>query len=334
MSIGIAILPLVILAVLMIGVIIYFICYKRRINRALEGKESGTHMPMASMETVVKVVVVIGVLVMYSSLSSKLTNLENSLMNTRNNLSLEIDVLNYEIEQLQEQLKTDASLISEFSYTFGEIDTNEHQVEVWFRVVPKSYSAETELFINIWGKEIALTNNEDGNFSGSEIFPVFEELSEGGVLHITEDGVTKTEVLEDVPTGILCYECMPMLIDAGISFQYEKGNGTVAVKGSVHVSTSTEKNVSMYEVLKLYVMRGNAVIDEIAMRDGYLVLDKEYEVKDGESLRFMIKGVDEYGYTHEDFLTGWSTEEESAAGYGYADETYQVYAPDGSAMLQ
>lgn len=335
MSVGIAILPLVILAALIIGVIIYFVCYKRKINRALEGKESGAHMPMASMETVVKVVVVIGVIVMYSSLSSKLTNLENTLMNTRNNLSQEIDILNYEIEELQEQLKKEASFISEFSYTFGEIDTNEHQVEVLFCIVPKSYSAETELFINIWGKEVALTKNEDGIFSGSETFPVFEEMSEGGVLRIAENGVTKTELLEEVPTGLLCYLCMPMLFDAGSYFHYEKGKGTVSVVGSVHVLTSTEKDVSMFENLKFYVIRGTAVIDEIVVRDGMVSLEKEYAIESGERLHFMIKGVDEYGYTHEMFVTEWCTEEESASDwYEYVEYPYQVYSPDGSVMLQ
>jgi len=331
MRVSIAILPLFILAALIIGVIIYFICYKRRINRALEGQESGAHMPMASMETVVKVVVVIGALVMYSSLSSKITALQNDLTNTRNELTNEIMVLNYELDELEEQLKKEASMVSECTYEFGEIDTKEHQVEVRFSVVPKSYSEDTKLSLDFRGETIALTNNGGGTFTGSKTFPIFEYVYEESVLHITEGDVTKTELLEEVPMGSLCYECMPMLDVLSNSFRYEPGKGTVSVVGTVHV-VSSGKKVSMFQDLKLYVMRGTTVVDEIAMKDGVASLDKEYKIKKGESLWFVVKGVDEYGYMHEYFCTQWSTEE--GKGVLYVEEPYQVYAPDGSAMFQ
>ena len=67
MSVAVLYLPIVILLALAIGALVYFLCYKAAINRKLRGEESGAHVPMASMETVWKVVAVIAVFVMYSS---------------------------------------------------------------------------------------------------------------------------------------------------------------------------------------------------------------------------------------------------------------------------
>ena len=82
MSVSVIFLPILILAALALGVLVYYICYKAAINRKLRAEESGAHVPMASMESVWKVVAVIAVFVMFSSLSSKITNLQNELNNT------------------------------------------------------------------------------------------------------------------------------------------------------------------------------------------------------------------------------------------------------------
>ena len=93
MSVAVLIVPVLILAALALGVLVYYLCYKAAINRKLRSEESGAHVPMASMESVWKVVAVIAVFVMYSSLSSKITNLQNELNHVRSNLSNEIGAL-------------------------------------------------------------------------------------------------------------------------------------------------------------------------------------------------------------------------------------------------
>lgn len=310
MSVAIFVLPILILVALGLGVLVYYICYKAAINRKLRAEESGAHVPMASMETVWKVVAVIAVLVMYSSLSSKITNLQNELNNTRNNLSDRMHALQYEIHEMQEAAKKEASMISEVFYDFGEINTEEHTVEMKFRVAPKSYSGETVVALNYRGESIVLTNDGKGTFTGSAIFPIFEVVYEDGMISITEGGVTKTEAWEDGPKESLQYYCLPQLLIKSSSFGYQKKKDSVKIEGDIYIIPS-EKDADQFRDLTLYVKNGTEVIEEIALEDGHIVFDREYPIKDGDYFEVYVAGVDAYGYNHKEYITGWSTDEMS-----------------------
>lgn len=310
MAVGIVFLPLLILAVLAIGVLVYYICYKAAINRKLREEESGAHVPMASMESVWKVVAVIAVFVMYSSLNSKITNLQNELNNTRNNLSNQMHALQYELHEMQETAKKEASMISEVFYDFGAIDTNTDMVEMKFRVVPKSYSGETVVSLNYRGESIMLINDGKGTFTGSAMFPMFEEVYEDGMVRITEGGVTKTEAWEDGPKESLQYYCLPQLLIKSSSFGYRKKKDSVKVEGDIYIMSS-EKGAGQFRDLTLFVKKGTEVIEEIILEDGHIVFEREYPVKDGDYFEVYVTGVDEYGYSHKQYITGWSTDEMS-----------------------
>lgn len=310
MSVSVIFLPILILAALALGVLVYYICYKAAINRKLREEESGAHVPMASMESVWKVVAVIAVFVMFSSLSSKITSLQNELNNAKNNLSNQIHALQYELHEMQEAAKKEASMISEVFYDFGAIDTNTDMAEMKFRVVPKSYSGETALSLNYRGENIALTNNGDGTFTGSAMFPMFEESYEEGVICITEGGITKTESWEDVPKESLQYYCLPQLLIKNSSFGYRKKKDSVKIEGDLYIIPS-EESADQFRDLTLYVKNGSEVIEETALEDGHIVFDREYPVKDGDYFEVYVTGVDEYGYKHKEYITGWSADEMS-----------------------
>lgn len=310
MSVGVLVLPILILAALAVGVLVYYICYKAAINRKLREEESGAHVPMASMESVWKVVAVIAVFVMFSSLSSKITSLQNELNNAKNNLSNQIHALQYELHEMQEAAKKEASMISEVFYDFGAIDTKTDTVEMKFRVVPKSYSAETAVSFNYRGESIVLTNNGDGTFTGSAMFPMFEEFYEEGVICVTEGGITKTEAWEDVPRESLQYYCLPQLLIKNSSFGYRKKKDSVKIEGDLYIIPS-EESADQFRDLTLYVKNGSEVIEETALEDGCIVFDWEYPVKDGDYFEVYVTGVDEYGYKHKEYITGWSADEMS-----------------------
>lgn len=340
MSVAVFIVPVLILAALALGVLVYYLCYKAAINRKLRGEESGAHVPMASMETVWKVVAVIAVFVMYSSLNSKIMNLQVELQDTTNRLYDEIRGLHYELNQMQQTAKEEASLISESSFTFGEVDPVEHTVEMTFRVVPKSYSEETELSLNYRGKTVVLTNSGSGVFTGSIRVPIFgNEYGEGenGLFGFTEGGVTKTEAWEEVPKQMLYYECLPELRFLDYNLCLEKERDGVRLNGQLEIGMyDNRKGEGVTGAITMYVKKGNEVIDEIVSENGVFSLNRSYPVKKGEELSVYARGVDKYGYTHEMFVTGWSTGEASAdvvheviAPYGN-----QIYDPDGTAMIQ
>lgn len=338
MSVAVFVLPILILVALAIGVLVYYLCYKAAINRKLRGEESSAHVPMASMETVWKVVAVIAVFVMYSSLSSKITNLQNELNNTRNSLSNELDVLQGRLYEMQEMEKKEASLISEVTYDFGEIDSDEHTTEMLFSVVPKSYSGETELSLNYRGKIITLINNGSGIFTGSTVLPIFEEYYEDALICITEDGVTRTEMWEDLPQDGLQYYCLPLFHTMQCSTGFEKKKDSVRVDIQLQMLTKGDGYLEQFRDTTLYVKKDNTIIEEIPLVNGAIVLDKSYPAKEGECFDFYIRAVDQYGYIHEEYVTGWSMSEDRVAEVGYEEMEYlypfRVYAPDGTPMIE
>ncbi len=333
MSVSVIFLPILILVALALGVLVYYICYKAAINRKLRAEESGAHVPMASMESVWKVVAVIAVFVMYSSLNSKIMNLQQELQNTTNRLYDEIRELRYELDEMQEAAKKEASIISEVFYDFGAIDTDEHTAEMTFSVVPKSYSVETEISLNYRDKTINLTNNGAGIFTGSTVLPIFEEYYENSLISVTEGGVTKTEMWEDLPKDGLQYYCLPLFHTMHCSTGFQKGKDSVRANIELQMLAKGD-DLELFRDQTLYVKKDNTIIDEIPLVDGAIALDKSYPAKDGESFDFYIRAVDQYGYIHEEYVTGWSMPEGRIAEAGYEEYVYpfRVYAPDGTAM--
>ncbi len=335
MTVAVFALPILILVALALGVLVYYICYKAAINRKLRGEESGTHVPMASTETVFKWVVIIGVFVMYTSLSSRIGDLKSQLRDTRSKLQDELNQVQIQLSELEQMAKKEASMFSGIYYDFGAIDNKAHTVEMKFHAVLKNYSEETNVTLNYRGKAIILANNGDGTFTGSAAFPMFEEYYEEGLFCVTEGGATKTELWEYVPEGELKELCLPQFYITESSFVFEKGKGknkgTVAVKGNIYLH-SKGGDVSSFRNLKLIVKKDEAIIDEIAVESDSIVLERAYPIEQGENLTIWLTGEDVYGYTHESTLSGWRMESAYSAGqYEVIHmEPNRVTIPDGS----
>lgn len=339
MSVAILVLPVLILVALAGGVLIYYICYKAAINKKLREEESGAHVPMASTETVFKWVVIIGVFVMYTSLSSRIGDLKSQLRDTRSELQDEINQVQLQLSELEQAAKKEASLFSAVYYDFGAIDNKEHTTEMKFHAVLKNYSKDTQVTLNYRGRSVALANNGDGTFTGSDVFPMFEEYYEDGLFCVTEGGVTKTELWEDTVHGELKDYCLPEFYITESSFVFERGKGknkgTVAVKGNVQLH-SKGTDASSFRNLKVIVKKDDTVIDEIAVDSDSVVLEQTYPIAQGEMLRLLLTGEDVYGYSHETQLSGWRLEGISSVTGGeveYLESQVMVSGKSGSVTV-
>lgn len=335
MSVSIAILPVLILTVLALGVLVYFICYRSMINRKLKQQESEAHVPMASTESVFKVVVIIGVLVMYSSLNSKIVDLQEQLTDTRIELADEIAALRYDVYQLQESAKKEASMISGAYFEFGEVDTKEHTAEITFSVAPKSYREDTEVSVVFRGETIALTKTGGKSFTGSTIVPIFEDVYEECIIEITEGGVTKTEVWENAPQGMLYAECLPLLVVNG-------GMGTQSSSKSLRLEADYElfsAFADSFHDVTLLVKRDGTTVEELEFTDGRVSFEQSYSLEKGETgarIEFYLKGTDKYGYLHETHQGAWDIGEGAGneAYETFVNRGYRVFAPDGTLLTK
>ncbi|MBQ8799049.1 MAG: hypothetical protein IJZ55_05730 [Lachnospiraceae bacterium] len=335
MSASVVYLPILVLFVLALCVLGYFICYRIMINRKLKQQESEAHVPMASTESVFKIVVIIGVLVIYSSLNSKLVDLRSELRDTKSALSDKIYALQYELYEMKEAAKKEASLISGAYYEFGELDAKEHTAELQFFVTPKSYSEGTEVSVVFRGETIPLTHERGGRFTGSTIVSIFEDVYEKCVITVTEDGVTKTEVWENAPQGRLCFNCLPVLAVGG-------GGGSQMSKNSLRVEYEYElfpEYADSFRNLTLYVKKGGTTVEEFQFVDGHISINQSYSVKKGEkgeTIEFYLRGVDEYGFIHEKLEGTWNVGETigNEAHSTMDNYDYQIYAPDGTLLTK
>lgn len=335
MSVAIIVLPILILLVLALGVLVYYICYKAAINRKLRSEESNAHVPMASMETVWKIVAVIAVLVMYASLNSKIVSLQEELTDARITMTDEIAAMQYEIYEIRENVKKEASMIRGAYYEFEEFDPKEQQVKVSFQVIPKSYSADTKLSVDFRKKRAVLTNQGDGVFTGSETFSLYDDVWEEGMFFVTEGGVTKTEPWEDVPMGRLLFDCLPQLCVTYSTFGYgEFGFGNrgdkLSVDGELRVEAS-EQTASAFRDMKFCVKKGNHVIDELPMEDGYRKFGLSYPVEKSDSITLYVTATDEYGYRHELLVGSWHGKDADGSEEWNG---YRIYTPEGTLLTQ
>ena len=115
-----------------------------------------------------------------------------------------------------------------------------------------------------------------------------------------------------------------------LGFEYEKGKIAVSGRVEVYASDWNTKRTAIKD-MKLYVKKGNAVIDEIDMTNGYVELNRSYPMAEGERIAVYVKGLDEYGYTHEMYVSGRTTEENPEDMWL---SPYRVYAPDGTNMIE
>lgn len=331
MSVAIFVLPILILAALALGVLVYYLCYKAVINRKLREEKSGAHVPMASMESVWKVVAVIAIVVMYCSLNSKIVSLQDELTDTKITLTDQNAEMLYELYEMREAAKKEASMIREVFYDFGEIDTKGHTVEMKFWVIPKSYSAETEVVLDYGGESIVLTKEGSGRFSGSQTYPLYDEIWDEGMISVTENGVTKTEVWEEAPKGSILFECLPQMVVTRSHMGCGERKNKVVIDGDLYI-VSSEKNAAPFQGLTLYVKNDDEIIDEMPLDGGHIGFDLSYPVEAGDCITMYVSGMDEYGYLHEMYVYTW-TNSETVPDTSY-DISYKIYTPDGRELTQ
>lgn len=219
-----AFLPGVLLLVILIICLVYFFVYKRHINRRLEGGQSSAHIPMASLDTVFRWLVLIAAAIMLISMHSKLTRMEEELSMTRSELNREILGLRGDIYDLEVELEEQNSLISAFSYEVGDFDVDTMTSEVTFTCTPKSFTEDTTITLTLGDYEIALEKGSGGVFRGTKEMDIFAMLPETAVITITSGGVSQTQMTDQHPWPALCFEALPMGLDVYIaepSFEYD-----------------------------------------------------------------------------------------------------------------
>lgn len=294
-----AIFPIILLAIIVIGVTIfvaYNSAYKKNINRALEENESTAHNPMAPSESIGKVILIVGLIIVAFSTISALSSISNDLISFNNNLHVQIGSLYDKIDELEDkmvQMELEAqSLVSSLEYkVLGNIDTKNHTADVYISCIAKEYTDETEISVTFGGNTIKL-KNEGGIFTGIAPVKMFERLPDQAVVSLTENGVTRTSKAVGTPTYFLYYEALPWL-GSPVSC------GTGYSKNEIEYDCIFDiSDMDDFSDIKVMYYLGDTLLKTQDVTSHEVVMSGKQKVQDGEFFKIIVEGTDKYGYVH------------------------------------
>ena len=151
-------------------------------------------------------IIILAMVVMLGFCFVKINSLSDEIDDLKRDYISEDDMLRDQINSIyrnvDEQLKKQASLITESTFTLGELDTQTQTVPVTIQIVPKEIHETMQITVELDGKQAEFEKN--GSFYEATI-PVGLFLTEEPypMVSITTAGITKTEKLEEIWLGEL-----------------------------------------------------------------------------------------------------------------------------------
>ncbi|MCI5577955.1 MAG: hypothetical protein MR364_00440 [Oscillospiraceae bacterium] len=311
-----------IILVIIFGV--YYIIYKKKINKSLQLNESTAHISMTPAESVGKILVIIGAVLVAISIISQLSGIASDVQQTYCQLRTEIQNLRCEVSDLQDQIEKQNSPLNSFEYSFGKVNSNDNTVETTFRCVPKSIPEDTVITITLGEQVITLEAAGNGVFTATKQLPLFAEIGTEATVAITAGGITNTSIINDAPCDSLCTQCLPRLGDYLESLTDEWENGKLTFSGTY----TPEKGDGMSDI-KLFFVIDDSVVKTLDNEGQVININETFELSNNSIIKLVAEGTDQYGYTHKKVLYAFSAN--ITADYGYLDSD-TIIDKDGNVL--
>ncbi len=261
---------------------------------------------------------------------TKITALEHEIDNVRSHYASEVSMLRQEIsgiyQNVDQQLKEEASLLSSAEAEFGELNVEDHTIPVTLTVVPKLITEDTALQVSLNGRTTDLTKS--GNtYIGTIQVDLFTE-NEQLLLTITTAEGTQTQYIQDIYVAGRWYEYLPHLYHSDISGNATFTEGKYAMDVTLTINSSPlsetpgvrfEKYVLVTELNGKELSREditNDVLNYPNYPDGVYFSEsyqKEYEAYEGDELVIRLEATDTLGYVHTMILHYWKEQQGAVA---------------------
>lgn len=274
-----------------------------------------------------------------NSLKSDIELLQNT---HRNEISALEDQISAIYDNVDTQLKQQASLLSDVQYRCGEMDPETNTVPVSITVVPKVITDDMRLSIAL-GEEMADCTRKGNAFSAELAADLFLDYNAYPMLSIRAGGETKTESLETVAVANLWSDCLPSIsandIYGRASFDGDTLNFNTEL---VFDWFPAERSDAAFSSFALVVERNGEEIDRRditqavmaseSYADGTYVMDftESYPVSEGDKLKVYIVAEDTLGYVHRTLAHFWFQSNGATAETVYGGET--IYDSEGNPL--
>ena len=307
---NIAVVFIPVLCAVLLGIVI-FIRYRRRLDKAVSedstptDREHRSASPSEAIPWILIAVLVIWNAVSLSKISTMNLKIDNLVTNT-SSLMNQMWAMSTKIDELKNQLKSETDLLHDYDWSFAAFDGTTGRVRMDFTLAPNTYSEKSEFSLQFGEEKAACTQVSDGRYIASLYLDVFKAVDSAPVLTLTEDGVTRTQILDDVPCGEMWALVFPYYDTEGADLKTSLKNGTLSLKGSFAIGdfsksvcdlkvTKTEivKEVDGKEVGRVPVDLQGEIFEPVKVE-----LDDKFDNFTGSSrLRLYLDVQTESGYT-------------------------------------
>lgn len=263
------------------------------------------------------------------------------LSNRVSNLSAELEFSRNEIHSIynnvDEQLKKQASLLSSTEHTLGNLNTDKHTIDVEIKVIPKTVTDNMALSVKI-GDSVADFTRTGNEFTAVVPVAMFMDYETRPMLYIETEAGTQTEVLEDIRVSYLYDRYLPTLY-AYIPSHTDFKNGKAEINSHLEISvkpTEYSGNVgfSKYELVTVVNDKETDREDitskiENGSYDGQF--SKTITAGLGDNVVIYVEAMDTLGYLHKTVAHSWYKNEDGAVAEAMYDGD-SIYDKDGNLL--
>ena len=279
--------------------------------------------------------------VLINRLENEIDQLENSLNSQYHMLTTQVESIYTSVDQM---LKEEASLLSNVTAEHGELNVDDHTIDVTVSLVPKLISDDMKVQLSINGRTTELSRN-GSNFTGMIPVNIYNKDEQLLMTIETAAGI-QTQFLHEVQTEYLWEGRLPSLYHCEISGERGLSEGKYTITGELDINCSPIEdtpNVHFEKFVLVTELNGKEIDREDISQDVlnyqtyphgvYFRHDyqMECEAAEGDELGIYLEATDSLGYLHRRLIHHWKQQNGNVAEA--VDASEYIYAPDGTPVF-
>ena len=272
-----------------------------------------------------------------SALDSRIEQLDYLLDRQYDRIMTDVNEI---YQNVDEKLREEASLLSGMEAEYGEINLEDHTIDVAVKLLPKLISDDMKVQVSINGRseELSRTGN---NFTGTIPVDIYN-MGEQMLMTIETAAGIQTQYLSDIQVEYLWGGIIPSLYYCDISGDETFEDGKYTLSGHLDINCSPvmdtpdvkfEKFVLVTELNGKEIKRED-ITEEVLSYESYphgvywrSQYNMECEAVEGDELGIYLEATDSLGYLHRMLLHHWKVLDGATAEA--VDGSEYIYDPNG-----
>ena len=292
------------------------------------------------------IVIILGIALCFAFV--KINDLELRIRNLQGYMNSSVSMLENSINSIynnvDQQLKEEANLLSGVEAEYGDINIDDHTIDVTVKLVPKLISEDMKISVSINGRNADLTKTGSA-FTGTIPVDIYNKDELMFMSIETEAGI-QTQYLSEIQVVHLWDTRIPSLYYCDLSGTGTFGEGKYSLTGELDINCSPVEqtpNVSFEKFVLVTELNGKEINREdisqnvlnyqnyphgVYFRHDYQM---ECEAVEGDDLSIYLEATDSLGYLHRMLIHHWK--EQNGAMAEAVDASEYIYAPDGTPVF-